>query len=86
MFKFEFDNDLNIKCDEVWNVPNAVKKIEKSIIDSGLSKKCTCGKRGYKYFIIETVDNAKCKSDLTFLKNKLVEAYQKSGKTTGQDV
>ena len=83
MFKFEFDNDLNIKCDEVWNIPNALKKIEKSIADSGLSKKCACGRRGYKYFIIETVENAKSKSDLTFLKNKLIEAYQKAEKAQG---
>ena len=73
MFKPEFENDLNIRCDEVWNITNAIKKIEKSVMDTGM--KNSGGKIGYKYFIIETVDNGKSKSDLTFLKNKVVEIY-----------
>lgn len=41
-----------------------------------MGKKCTCGKRGYKYFIIEAADNAKSKSELSFLRKELVDAYK----------
>ena len=55
MYKQEFEYDLNIKCDETWNIPNCIKKLEKANAD--VNKKCTCGKRGYNYLIIETGDN-----------------------------
>ncbi len=69
-----------MKCDEVWNITNAIKKIDKSISDSGFGtgKKCACKRRGYQYFVIETAENAKAKSDLAFLTTKLLEAYAKA--------
>ena len=72
----EFEEKLYIKCDEVWDITNALKKIEKSLASSGMGKKCSCGRRGYKYFIIETGDNAKSKNELGILHSKLIETYQ----------
>lgn len=78
MFKQELESDLNIKCDETWNIPNCIKKLDKANAD--VNKKCTCGKRGYNYLVIETGDNPKAKSDLEFLQQKVTESVKKAPK------
>ena len=63
-----FEEKLNIRCEEVQIAQAALKKLEKAIAKT---KKCSCGKRGFKYFVIEATDPLKAKQELSILPNKI---------------